>query len=120
MNNYDKHNPLNSNVMFEFLELMAAAHAPPMGAALWNAGGDLRLVRHNGEPLTVEFCSSLVTAKREQKEVKKLPASIVASYDADSITHLPKYGKVVCNAAVLKAMKEDAVDSDLVPKKVSP
>lgn len=104
--------PTRVNVTYEFLELMAAAHAPPLGAALWDAGGDTRLVRHKGEPLTVAFCSSLVIDRREVVEVKKLPASIVAVYDKDTLSHLPGHDKAACNKAVIEAMREDAIDSD--------
>ena len=104
-------NVIHFPLTLEFLELMASAHAPPGGAVLWRHEKDLRLVRHEGEPLTVEYASNLVINRPEASVVPSLPRTVEAVYATDSLKHLPHLTPLQCSQAVNKAIREDCIDS---------
>jgi len=95
---------------FEFLELMASAHAPAGGAVLWRHEDKLRLVRHESEPLTVGFCYDLMSKPRREEIIGVLPRTVEAVYDSDTFTHLPTVSIPACCDAIVKSMQADAID----------
>ena len=108
-------NPLVSNVSYELVELLAAAHAPAGGSVLFRVGKgnkDLRLVRHEGEPLDIPYCHGLVTKPREYVVVKSLPIPVEAINHEDSRTeHLATSSPAHLVGQIVSSMRSDAVDS---------
>jgi hypothetical protein len=109
------HKPLISNVSVELLELLASAHAPAGGSVLFRVGKgnkDLRLVRHEGEPVTVEYCHSLVTKPREYVVVSSLPTPVESINLAEGVTkHLGSSSPSHLSQQIVNAMVRDAVDA---------
>lgn len=99
---------------FEYLELLASAHAPPSGAVLWTHSNKPRLVRHDGEPLTVEYVSGLITRPGEVTTAVSMPPSFMAIADHKRFSVSPKHTKHDCDKALLRIMRTDCVDSDLL------
>lgn len=107
------------NLSFEYLELLASAHAPPSGAVLWTHTNKPRLVRHDGEPLTVEYVSGLITRPGEVTTAVSMPPSFMAVADPARFSVSPKHTKHQCDKALLRIMRTDCIDSDLLRKKVA-
>lgn len=109
-------NPVVNNVSFELLELLASTHAPAGGSVLFRVGKgnkDLRLVRHEGEPLDIQYCHGLVTKPRDYLVVKSLPVPVEAiNHDDDDRTeHLATSTPAHLVGQIVTSMRRDAVDS---------
>lgn len=107
------------NLSFEYLERLASAHAPPSGAVLWTHTNKPRLVRHDGEPLTVEYVSGLITRPGEVTTAVSMPPSFMAVAGPARFSVSPKHTKHQCDKTLLRIMRTDCIDSDLLRKTVA-
>lgn len=98
---------------FELLEHAASKLAPSGGAVLWGHRGVLRLVRHGGEPFDVSYASALVTVPRT-KTTGEMPKGISAVYSPGFVERDRALSVKDCDDAVLRAMRTDAIDADLL------
>lgn len=96
---------------FEYLELLASAHAPPSGAVLWEHTGKPRLTRDKGLPFTQDEHADILNNLPPTKE-GDTPEGIDAVIHPEKVTRRPgfSYNQLVCN---LYAAGEDAVDAPL-------